>query len=89
MADYYPLIAKVVTGVQSPQDRRAIYERGRNALIAELRAIEPRLSESTISKERLAFEEATRKVETEEARRAHESAERSAHSRIIKSQPVD
>ena len=45
---YYPLIAKAVTGVQSPQDRRAIYERGRNALVAELRAIKPRLATNTI-----------------------------------------
>jgi hypothetical protein len=73
MADYYPLIAKAIAGVQSPQDRRAVYERGRNTLIAELRAIRPRFSDPVIMKERIAFEEAIRKVEAEAARRAHES----------------
>ena len=44
MADYYPLIAKAVTGLQT-QDRRALYQRGRDALLAELRAVNPPLSE--------------------------------------------
>jgi hypothetical protein len=72
MAEYYPLIAKAVTGLYNGQDRRRLYECGRNALVTELRAVRPPLSESVISKERLAFEEAVRKVEAEEARRAHE-----------------
>ena len=65
MADYYPLIAKVVAGLQNAQDRHALYERGRATLIAELEAIRPPLSRTIIYKERLAFEEAIRKVETE------------------------
>jgi hypothetical protein len=65
MADYYPLIAKAVAGLQNAQDRRALYERGRAALIAELEAIRPPLGRTIIYKERLAFEEAIRKVETE------------------------
>lgn len=73
MAEYYPLIAKAVTGLYNGQDRRRLYERGRNALVTELRAVRPPLSESVIAKERLAFEEAVRKVEAEEARRAHQS----------------
>jgi len=74
MADYYPLISKAVSGFSSAQKRRRLYERGRNTLMAELRALEPPLSEATIAKERLAFEQAIRKVEAEEARRAQESA---------------
>ena len=71
MADYYPLIAKAVTGV-STQDRRTLYERGRNALLAELEAVRPPLRQSIITKELLAFEEAIRKVEAEAAHRAAE-----------------
>ena len=73
MADYYPLIAKAVMGLYNGQDRRTLYERARNALVTELRAVRPPLSESVIAKERLAFEEAVRKVEAEEAQRANES----------------
>ena len=68
MADYYPLIAKAVAGLQNTQDRRTLYERGRAALMAELEAIRPPLGRTIIAKERLAFEEAIRKVETEIAR---------------------
>ena len=50
--------------------RRALYERARSALVAQLRSVEPALSESDITKERLALEEAIRKVESEAARKA-------------------
>jgi hypothetical protein len=54
-------------GLHNGHDRRRLYERGRNALVSELRAVKPPLSESVIAKERLAFEEAIRKVEAEAA----------------------
>ena len=73
MADYSPLIAKVVTGLKNGQDRWTLYERGRNALMAELKAVRPSLRQSIITKEMLAFEEAIRKVEAEIARRAQGS----------------
>jgi hypothetical protein len=73
MIDYYSLIVKAVTNLQSRQARRAVYERGRAALIAELEAIRPPLGRTIIYKERLAFEEAIRKVETEIAPPAQES----------------
>ena len=73
MADYYPLIAKTAMGLQTAQDRRTLYERGRNALMAELKAITPPLRQSDITKELLAFEHAVQKVEAEIARRARES----------------
>jgi hypothetical protein len=56
MIDYYSLIVKAVTNLQSRQARRAVYERGRNAFIAELKAVTPSLSQSIITKEMLAFE---------------------------------
>ena len=70
MADYYPLIAKAVVGQSSGEARRAMYERARSALVAQLRGVEPPLAEADITRERLALEEAIRKVESEAARRA-------------------
>jgi hypothetical protein len=69
MADYYPLIAKAVAGLQNAQDRRAVYERGRNALKAELNAVTPSLRQSIIAKELFAFEDAVSEVEAEVVRR--------------------
>ena len=72
MADYYPLIAKAVTGLVDAQDRRVLYQRGRDALLAELRAVNPPLSERVITDERIAFEEAIRRIESEAAYRTEE-----------------
>src|ERR1700676_4445635 len=72
MADYYPLIAKAVTGLDKStgEARRALYDRARTALLAQLRGVEPALAEPDITRERLALEEAIRKVEAEAARRS-------------------
>jgi hypothetical protein len=72
MADYYPLIAKAVTGLEKStgEARRALYDRARTALLAQLRGVEPALAEPDITRERLALEEAIRKVEAEAARRS-------------------
>ena len=73
MADYYPLIARAIAGLDpgAPGEaRRALYERARAALISQLRSVEPPLTESEITRERLALEEAVRKVEAEAAQRA-------------------
>jgi hypothetical protein len=69
MADYYALIMKAAEGLQNAEDRRRLYERGRTALTAELRAFKPPLRETAITKEQLAFEEAIGKVEAEVSRR--------------------
>src|ERR1700754_921713 len=77
MADYYPLIARAIAGLDPSapgEARRALYERARAALIAQLRSVEPSLSESEITRERLSLEEAVRKVESEAAQRAREAS---------------
>jgi hypothetical protein len=76
MTDYHPLIARAVEGLDrsTGEARRALYERARNALVAQLRSNQPALSEADITKERLALEEAIRKVEAESARQAREAA---------------
>jgi hypothetical protein len=70
MADYYPLISRAVAGLEknNGENRRALYERARAALLAQLRGVAPALNESDITRERLALEESIRKVEAESAR---------------------
>ena len=76
MADYYPLIARAIAGLDPSapgESRRALYERARAALIAQLRSVQPPLSESEITRERLSLEEAVRKVESEAAQRVRDA----------------
>ena len=76
MADYYPLISKAVAGLEknTGEGRRALYERARKALVDQLRGVQPPLSETDITRERLALEESIRKVEAEAAKRARADA---------------
>ena len=77
MADYYPLIARAIAGLDPTapgEARRALYARARTALIQQLRGVQPPLSESEITRERLSLEEAVRKVESEAAQRAREAS---------------
>jgi hypothetical protein len=72
MADYHPLITRAVEGLgnNTAEARRTLYERARAALVAQLRGIDPPLSEAEITRERLALEDAIRKVEAESVRKA-------------------
>ncbi|MGC1778379.1 MAG: hypothetical protein WBB34_10565, partial [Xanthobacteraceae bacterium] len=72
MADYHPLIARAVESLDNStgEARRGLYERARGALVTQLRSIEPALSEADITRERLALEDAIRKVEAESVRKA-------------------
>ena len=72
MADYHPLISRAVAGLDgnTGENRRVLYERARAALVTQLRNVDPPLDESDITRERLALEEAIRKVEAEAAQRA-------------------
>src|SRR5947209_5323615 len=67
MADYYPLLAKAVAAqAQSdPDKRRAIYERARKALLAQLRAIQPPIPEPDIERESQALDDAANRLESE------------------------
>ena len=68
-ANYYRLVARAVKGLErsSVEARQVIYERARKALIAHLRFNQPGLSKAAIVKERLALEDAIRKIEAEAA----------------------
>jgi hypothetical protein len=74
MTDYYPLLKRAVDGLEKStgEARRSLYERARNALVDQLRGMTPPLNEAEITRERLALEEAVRKVEAEAARRLRE-----------------
>jgi hypothetical protein len=91
MADYRPLIAKVVTGLEKStgEARRAAYDRARAALLAQLRAVKPALSEPDITRERLALEEAIRLVEAEAARRSRGDPPRDYQPIRTTNLPVD
>lgn len=69
MADYYPLIARAVEGLpeQHPDQRHAVYERARKALIAQLRSLNPPLSEAEIQHESRSLDEAINRVEADYA----------------------
>jgi hypothetical protein len=92
MTDYYPLIARAVEGLDrsTGEARRALYERARDALVAQLRSNQPALLEAQITKERLALEEAIRKVEAEAARKSRNEsqAEQQANSRATPPAPT-
>jgi len=69
MAEYYALLTRAVGRLQPNTEgsRREVYVKARNALIQQLKAIQPPLSPSEISKQRLELEEAIRKVERDMA----------------------
>ena len=81
MADYYPLIARAVAGLDknTGENRRALYERARSALVNQLRGVEPALDESDITRERLALEDAIRRLEAEAAKRVRAEAAPDQH----------
>ena len=67
MADFYPILARAVAGLPdtSSQARQAVYERARAALLAQLRSLNPPLSEAEIMRERLSLDEAAARVEAD------------------------
>src|SRR6185503_19038129 len=90
MADYYPLVAKAVAGLEknTGEGRRLLYERARTALVAQLRGMnDPALTEAEITRERLALEEAIRKVEAEAARRGRPADKPRAETPPARSAP--
>ena len=70
MADYHPLILRAVEGLEknTGENRRALYERARIALVAQLRGVQPALDESEITRERLGLREVDRRLVPDHAR---------------------
>jgi len=69
MADYYPLLAKAISGLtdSTPAARTAIYDRARKALLGQLRAMQPPAPEAAIDREAKALEDAIARLELEQA----------------------
>ena len=67
MAEYYPLISRAVAGLRTrtPEARQAIYDRARQALVGQLRAMEPPVPEEAIARETAALDEAIARTEAE------------------------
>ena len=65
MADYYPLLARALDALpdRTPAMRKAVYERARNALIGQLRSLDPPLPEADIDLERQALDNAIERLE--------------------------
>src|SRR5215468_326489 len=91
MADYYPLISRAVAALEknNGENRRALYERARAALLAQLRGVTPALEESDITRERLALEESIRKVEAESARQFVEASRQMSAAKIRQARQWD
>jgi hypothetical protein len=87
MADYEPLIARAVAGLEhnTGENRRVLYERARSALLSQLRNVDPPLEEGDITRERQALEEAIRKIEAEAA--AEEQAESTPPAEALPESP--
>lgn len=67
MADFHPVLARAIAGLtdKSPEARRSVYDRARAALLAQLRSLDPPLSEADITRERLSLDEAVSRIEAE------------------------
>ena len=67
MAEYYPLLAKAVAGLQNstPEIRRAVYERAHKALLAQLKNLDPPIAESDVARETDALAGAVARLEAE------------------------
>lgn len=67
MAEYYPLLAKAVAGLQNstPEARRAVYERARKALLAQLQNLRPPVPAADIARETQALDMAVARIEAE------------------------
>ena len=67
MAEYFPLLSRAVAGLRdgAPEARQAIYGRARQALVGQLRGMQPPVPEDAISKEMTALDEAIARIEAE------------------------
>jgi hypothetical protein len=67
MADYYPVLARTISGLPSntAQARKEVYDNARKIVIAQLRAYDPPISSGAMMREQAALESAIGKIEAE------------------------
>jgi hypothetical protein len=65
MADYFPLLARALDTLpdRNPETRRAVYDRARTALTAQLQSLQPSLGETELAREMAALDEAIARAE--------------------------
>jgi hypothetical protein len=70
MADYYPLLAKAIAGLDpnTPESRGAIYDRARSALLRQLAGIDPPVAQAIVERELNALEHVFLRLEQENER---------------------
>ncbi|ORE93050.1 hypothetical protein ATO13_14750 [Stappia sp. 22II-S9-Z10] len=70
MTDFYSVLQRAVQSLPdgSGPQRRQVYEKARKALIKQLQSFDPPLSSADVTAQRLALEDAIRKIENEIAR---------------------
>ncbi|MEM8662926.1 MAG: hypothetical protein AAGF49_02240 [Pseudomonadota bacterium] len=70
MTDFYSVLQRAVASLpdSSGPNRRAVYDKARKALLKQLQSFDPPLPSSDVTAQRLALEDAIRKIENEIAR---------------------
>ena len=71
MTDFYSVLQRAVSSLPdgSGANRRAVYDKARKALLKQLQSFDPPLPSSDVTAQRLALEDAIRKIENEIARK--------------------
>lgn len=69
MADFYPVLSRAIAGLadQSPETRRAIYDRAKLVLVTQLSKIQPPLSEEETARQHQALDDVIARIEREQA----------------------
>ncbi len=69
MADFYPVLSRAIAGLadKSAPARRAVYDKAKTVLVAQLRGVNPPLPESEIMRQRLALDDVIARIERDYA----------------------
>lgn len=72
MTDFYSVLQRAVSALpdKNGANRRAVYDKARKALVKQLQSFDPPLPSSEVTAQRLALEDAIRRLESEIARSA-------------------
>ena len=65
MADFYPVLSRAIAGLQeqTPEARRAVFDRAKQVLVTQLRNVDPPVSEADIMRQRLALDDVIARIE--------------------------
>ncbi len=68
MADFYPVLSRAIARLtqQTPEARRAIYDRAAEVLVAQLRSVVPPMTEADIDRQRMQLDDVIARIEREQ-----------------------